>query len=530
MAWLVIGVCGALVARAPAAAPPQARRPDVPTSLAAMQQLVDRLQRQQLPFDERTAFEAQVLLGDLAAGWSPGRSEREDACNALLDLTGMTLAWYDPGAVETLRPAWVELRAATVAELHKRFNGDLVQFLSRHVLANAGSQPLPRRRAAAYVLIGRRIPGTELALLTAARDVDARLRSIALEALVGFPSDVVHRFFVEEFLRADETAATLRLLAERHLRSVQFPEKSAAIEGLVRIVRRELIVEDWRRASQAAALSHALPDEHSVPWLIEALARWKARGEQGGQALRVEYEILHELEQRSGRKLGLEPENWLAWWEAYRKGTIKKSATPAGWPEPTRPSFFGLQPNSDRVLFVIDRSGSMAAEFVPGPTTGPAGRPPGRSESRWQEATQQLVEFARSLGERAKFNVVVFHDFGDPWKSKLVTAKESNLAAVRQWLTAQRPQGGTQLRAGIELGLEIGPDGEPDLAELEADTLIVLCDGATVEGPGWVQPFLARVNPRLRVVFHCVQIGEGGDGTLERLAAGTGGQFVRVTR
>ena len=29
-------------------------------------------------------------------------------------------------------------------------------------------------------------------------------------------------------------------------------------------------------------------------------------------------------------------------------------------------------------------------------------------------------------------------------------------------------------------------------------------------------------------MFHCVQIGTGGDGTLEKLASGTGGDFVRV--
>ena len=76
--------------------------------------------------------------------------------------------------------------------------------------------------------------------------------------------------------------------------------------------------------------------------------------------------------------------------------------------------------------------------------------------------------------------------------------------------------------------MHLMPDGMPDLAVLEADTVIVLCDGETEEGPGWVEPFLRSVNQRARVVFHCVRIGAAGDGTLEKLAGGSGGDFVRV--
>jgi hypothetical protein len=76
--------------------------------------------------------------------------------------------------------------------------------------------------------------------------------------------------------------------------------------------------------------------------------------------------------------------------------------------------------------------------------------------------------------------------------------------------------------------MRVGPDGLPDLALLEADTVIVLCDGETAEGPDWVEPFLRRANLRARVVFHCVQVGAVGDGTLQKLASGSGGDYVRV--
>jgi hypothetical protein len=97
-----------------------------------------------------------------------------------------------------------------------------------------------------------------------------------------------------------------------------------------------------------------------------------------------------------------------------------------------------------------------------------------------------------------------------------------------QWAIERIPAGGTQLRPAIEEAFELRRDGSVDLEQLEADTVVVLCDGATEEGPRWVAPLLARVNERACVVFHCVQIGPGGDGTLEALAAETGGDFVRV--
>ena len=121
----------------------------------------------------------------------------------------------------------------------------------------------------------------------------------------------------------------------------------------------------------------------------------------------------------------------------------------------------------------------------------------------------------------------MFHDFAEIWRDDLVRADEETLRAARLWLE-QKPRGGTQLRAGIERVFGQGTNRTPDLGRIDADTVIVLCDGATSEGPGWVPGFLSRVNARTRILFHAVQIGAEGDGTLERLAQGSGGEFVHI--
>ncbi len=150
--------------------------------------------------------------------------------------------------------------------------------------------------------------------------------------------------------------------------------------------------------------------------------------------------------------------------------------------------------------------------------------------TRWNEATEQLCSFVAGLGAKARFDVVVFHDFAESWRGKLVEAAPRQVEGARGWMRSQGPRGGTQLRRGVEQALHFRPDGEPELERIEADTLVVLCDGATAEGSGWVDAFLKRVNPRIRVVIHAVQIGTGGDGTLEALAKGTGGAFLRIDR
>ena len=78
----------------------------------------------------------------------------------------------------------------------------------------------------------------------------------------------------------------------------------------------------------------------------------------------------------------------------------------------------------------------------------------------------------------------------------------------------------------MALGLKSG--NELDLDQVMADTVVVLCDGQTSSGPGWVAPLIEEVGEATQVVFECVLIGSNGDGTLKALAQETGGEYLRV--
>ena len=173
--------------------------------------------------------------------------------------------------------------------------------------------------------------------------------------------------------------------------------------------------------------------------------------------------------------------------------------------------FFGLRPVTDKVTFVIDYSGSMANGW------GTEGH------SRYVEAIEQMTRFLQAGGKEMRFNIILFSS--EPLRSspQLVRATAGTLMRARESMLMRSPDGGTRLRSAIELALRLDGSGDVDPERLEADTIIVLCDGETEEGPSWVRPLLARIQAAAQVKFHCVLIGSKGDGALETLASETAG-------
>ncbi|HTF87234.1 MAG TPA: VWA domain-containing protein [Planctomycetota bacterium] len=282
---------------------------------------------------------------------------------------------------------------------------------------------------------------------------------------------------------------------------------------------RSSVSPDWREAVRRIPLMRVLSNELAVPQLIEALSLWHERGLGGASSRRVEALLVEELELRSKKHLGLAPERWTYWWKVQRANPTAADPKAAGQESEaqTQAAFFGLHPWTDRVVFVIDRSGSMA---------GPFGTD---RASRYTEALRQLAMFLQQLGPRTHFNLVLFSDAPHAWSTCLKPARPAMISSALEWARNAPPQGGTMLRPAVTGVLELDPrTGLPDLKKLEADTVIVLCDGGTAEGAAWVSPLMRAVRESACLRFDCVQIGNSGDGTLEALALESGGQFVQI--
>ena len=189
----------------------------------------------------------------------------------------------------------------------------------------------------------------------------------------------------------------------------------------------------------------------------------------------------------------------------------------------SKAEFFGLRPMTDRVTFVLDASGSMQEVFGAGTFSGSAGG----GRTRLREAVTQMSRCLEQLGPKTRFSVVLFSDGARRWRMELQSATAANISAAGRWVLDVGPGGGTNLRPGIERAMRL-KKGQVDLDALEADTVIVLCDGETAEGAAWVRPFLRRHNDEARVLFHAVRIGGRDDGSLRSLCEESGGDFVQV--
>ncbi|MFM9960982.1 MAG: hypothetical protein ACKV2Q_07135 [Planctomycetaceae bacterium] len=171
-----------------------------------------------------------------------------------------------------------------------------------------------------------------------------------------------------------------------------------------------------------------VPDKASVQFLIETSSKFDGQ---------LRFETVQHLARLTGQNFGGHSDQWAAWWQDH-SGTFQIAAARATtaiapesravsripWPEPL-PEFFGLPVYAKRVVFVIDRSRSMASS-VDGVT-------------RLEEAVKQLEKAVDALDRYAYFNVFAYHSDVLPFMTQLVQAEDSNKRASRNFALRLTP-------------------------------------------------------------------------------------------
>jgi len=478
--------------------------------LARLSTWTERTRHAPASVDARRQAELRSILGELRILRAGPLAEPGAIDAGLLGVAA--LAHRNGARPDGLMTGAQLARAELEAEL-EREGARLAAWLATQVLAAEAQRPQPERRLALELLQGRRDPALLPALRATARENDAELAQAAVQTLAGWNDPLVHLLFLE---RLEQGRGPTRLASE-HFERTRDSLTPELLDRLQALTAGLYLAEDWRAAARARAIGRALPTVRAAPILLEALTQWVQREASGQSSRRIRHELVLELQRRSGRSIGSEPARWNEWWQAVQEGRVAlPEALVASGEQPSSATFFGLRAESDRVLFVLDRSGSMRQGF------GTDGR------TRHEEALTQLSTFLRQAGPTTRFGVALFSDKGLAWRSRLAPATDSNLELVRRWVSEKEPDGETLLFSGLRAGLDLDARGRLNLERCEADTVIVLCDGATSEGSGWVARWLSEENEQAQLVFHCVQIGTEGNGTLEALAAGSGGQFLRV--
>lgn len=385
---------------------------------------------------------------------------------------------------------------------------DLLSFPDRYepVLRAVALRALENRLAAERVE-----PHLLVAIMTAGRDPDGFVRMTATEIL----RPRTESFVTNYFLGALERGEVRPEVFAEHLDGLSDKDFEAWMQAkklrLFDYVRLRLEHPSWREATRALALAPRFEVAEVVPLLIQGLGVWSQRSSGGSRRVRTEYQ--RALKTLTGRDFGRDPAAWARWWmTALEGGNLPEMGEDR--PEQTEATFYELRPSSDRILFLIDRSGSMR-ERQEGTRT------------RFQDAMERLQYTLRDLGDETQFGVVLFNSTGHKFRNKLVSATPETLKELETWGKRIQPDGGTDLHSGLRVALPGLEEGTTHPTEIDYDTVIVLCDGET-ESDSWVAPWLAKYNLDARVVFHCVNIGGQPGGVLEALAKGSGGTFINV--
>jgi len=332
-------------------------------------------------------------------------------------------------------------------------------------------------------------------MVKAAKGVKENLEALGttLDALVdlGFKDPSVRRF-LEKLLASGKPRE--RLLA---LDAIAGTGANEAADLLLSAVRDKA----WSVRLVAVKGLGRIRVRRAVPVLIDRL--------EVDDSERVRVEIAKTLYLITGRNFYDLVELWKKWWredgETFRipprpPDPLKEDRGPA-----SRASFYGIPVRSNRIVFVIDQSGSML-ELV-------------GSITRFESALRETREVAAKLGKDARINVIFFETAIHPWKRKLVPLNRGTRKDLHGFLDSKTASGGTNLFDALEMALLTS----------EVDTIFVLSDGMPEAGRFVLKQDILRevgkINRTRRVAIHCIAVGHDS-GILKDLAARNDGIYL----
>jgi Mg-chelatase subunit ChlD len=276
-----------------------------------------------------------------------------------------------------------------------------------------------------------------------------------------------------------------------------------------------------RDAASASDLARLIDDSHPSVRRVaiesarerrirEAIPHLIARLDGDGSRLRTQaHDALVEL---TGLDHGQGETRWSAWWEveggsfqlpareqalaAKREREKRRAATPTR----AEATFYGVQLTSDRVVFLLDVSGSMA------------------EAGRLERMKRETIAALEGIPDGGRFNFVFFHSEASPWSRRLVTMSSKSREAARRAVLSLRVLGGTNLHLGLKEAFR----------DRDVDTIVVVSDGEPSVGitqPDRILADVRRWNDLRGVVVHCIAVGWRGE-LLESLCAETFGEFV----
>ncbi len=224
------------------------------------------------------------------------------------------------------------------------------------------------------------------------------------------------------------------------------------------------------------------PDKRVVTALVAHLGRVE---KQGGWEYQKVRQALVDL---TGEDF-MTQERWQGWWSSNeaswdpnKRGEAKEAATRERGPQEQAPTFFESTIESNRLVFVLDVSGSMTMTDR-GPEDTQTDEqyakldpdtPAVKARKRIERAKAQTIAAIQALGPAQRFNVIAFSDSNKAWKPAVVEATPQNKAQAVEFVSGLRDDGGTHTDDALKLAF----------ADPAVDTIYLLTDGAPMKKLG----------------------------------------------
>jgi len=416
---------------------------------------------------------------------------------------------------------------------------------------HAGQKNQEQKNATAVlrVLGGHQSVEAQLELLRACRTMPTELRvqavnSMAKDAMLELTPTLI------ELLR--DTEPNVRIAAANAIGTALQPhvdeslgkEPSAAVlavrdQALQKL--EELLVRDqiWQVRSACAFAMAVMKCKAAIPALIRGLdAELKRMKDPWAMDLRL-HKLLEGLTGQVVVRGSVAP--WQEFWKREGPTFVVAKALPPGQAAPVAnkyAKFFNLEVESDRVLFVLDFSGSMDEPLqLQAHSTGAV---PGEKTTKAALVVKELKKLIMSLPDGAMVNLVVFSDEVRVWRqeggrpSLVRIDDETRDDLLGNFLDSLRPSGPTNLYDAMGKALDFGGRGLHDKYYAAGfDTLYVITDGAPSAGPVVdkveIRRAVREANQLRKFTINCITFGDKNDTDfLEPMAKENGGRHIHV--
>jgi hypothetical protein len=235
------------------------------------------------------------------------------------------------------------------------------------------------------------------------------------------------------------------------------------------------------------------------------------------------------LRSLTGQEHGPFAQPWGDWW-AGAKATFALPVKPADAADLSRPkegvTYHGITTFSDKILFVLDVSKSMEE------AVDPSGRGARAEEPKIDVARRELVSALGMLDAKKSFNMLLFGHDVVPYKPSMLGASPVETQRAKAFVAELAPSGGTNIHDALEAAFRMAgwaADGReyPSLV----DTVFFLTDGhptaGKVQDPDRILETVREWNRTARITIHTIGMGDHDPVFLQRLAAESGGQYVK---